>query len=514
MNEPNLEFLDAVLVSHLDRLDPTELQVVPAVHDGIDAEQFVVGAVIERYGGAYIRCESSEDPYRRATGPINADMARSLEAQCRGRGLELSIGERDGLVVVETVDGSQPTGSMGTLFSVLSSLASAELDRDFVVLSYSLDGFDRSRAALVWEATLSLRNFPPPNLRTFVPIAGGAVDIEAHCGRMVGSARIVLRDGSTTVRNDDVLLTAAVNRILDRPERQLVLFLGAGASASCRIPQGNRYRDLSLESMLAGTDLEAEFRGWLETNQRWLPNERDLPPSVFSKALTLERVLREEFYSLGGRPRSESATVARMVLDCQEALDRMPDGRRALREISVLLPHLIVATVNFDQLVEHDLPAAHVVLADRGEFERGPEVVHARQVDGLSAALPILKLHGSIERPESLIANIDDTTRGLADEVVATLDSILDGGRPVTWVWIGCSMRDLDVNMWSRRKHGVDDLQEWWVDPLPPASVSEYAFPRAKEWALLEQNLRSRQITETSDRFLVALLARAQELVP
>jgi hypothetical protein len=514
LNDPNLEFLDQILSAHFDRLDPNALRVIPAVHDEMDAEHSVLQSVVERHGGAYVRCDPGTTGYRRAKGPMNDDLARYLESLCRGRGVDVEITEQGDDIHVDAPDGSEPTGSMQVFYSVLSALASSELDQDFALLTYSLDGFDRSRAALLWDATLAIATFPPPQLHTFIPIAGGTVDVDAHCGRIEGSVRLVVRNGSTTVRNGDDLLSSALNRILDRIDRPIVLFLGAGASASARIPQGNRYRDLALEQLVTGPDFEVGFREWLETNQRWLAGEREMPPNLFARGLTLERVLREEFHSLGGRGRSEAPTVARMTADCSDALQRLPEGRKALRELGTLLPHLIVATVNFDRLVEQDLGSPHEVLVDQADFARGPSVVGARLVNGISSPLPILKLHGSIERPETLIANIDDTTRGLSDEVTSTLDSIFESDRPLTWVWVGCSMRDIDVNMWSRRKDGASDMQEWWVDPIPPKTVAEYAVPRAREWATIDQELRSKQITETADRFLVALLARARELVP
>ncbi len=55
-----------------------------------------------------------------------------------------------------------------------------------------------------------------------------------------------------------------------------------------------------------------------------------------------------------------------------------------------------------------------------------------------SAPVPILKLHGSVIDPESLIATIDTTSAGLHDDVRAALDAIVqEAATPLTWVWIG-----------------------------------------------------------------------------
>ena len=78
-------------------------------------------------------------------------------------------------------------------------------------------------------------------------------------------------------------------------------------------------------------------------------------------------------------------------------------------------------------------------------------------------------------------------------------------------------MRDADIGQWLKSKDGGPgkDLQEWWVDPLPPNSVRVYAQERRiKEWAQMDLSLRDRVITETSDRFLSKLLAHVERLKP
>jgi hypothetical protein len=267
-----------------------------------------------------------------------------------------------------------------------------------------------------------------------------------------------------------------------------------------------------LRKPVGSPELVRLFRDWISEHDRWMVGEQDQPLDNFARTLTLERVLREEFFRLGGRPRVQSPTIARLVADCATALDRQPPGRQAIWRLPWLLRRLVVATVNFDQLVEDGMDYPHRVISTMADFSDARSLVLSR-LRGESDCVPILKLHGSIEDADSLVADIATTSRGLPGSISALLDDMLHTDPPLTWIWVGCSMRDVDVNSWLAGKDGVQDLQEWWVDPLPPRSVFEYAKPRRiREWTAIEQDLTYRQITETADRFLAELASNAARL--
>lgn len=170
----------------------------------------------------------------------------------------------------------------------------------------------------------------------------------------------------------------------------------------------------------------------------------------------------------------------------------------------------MIATVNFDQQIEVGMTTDNLVIVSRDDFHRYRDTVIAR-LNGERTAVPILKLHGSIDNFDSLVADLRSTMRGLPTEMTAMLDSIVSTAGYVPWVWIGCSMRDADLGSWLAGKSGLRELMEWWVDPLPPLSVYAYAKKwRDKDWAEIDQTLRERQITEVSDRFLVALIEHVE----
>jgi hypothetical protein len=514
-----LDFLRDVVKEHVDRLEDSALTVFPCVHDdaNTDDDAALFTAAIRRAGGIYVRCSPDLDNWR-VPAPLNEQMARHLESFCAQRNTPVKIREVDGDVRV-TVHGSDAlTAASATLGQVLALLCSAHLSNNaFVVYSYPLDGLDESRAALLWEAGRSIKNFPTDRLQTLVFVACGNVSVMNHCNPLEGAARLVVRSGELIrrqARHSPDMRTGRILRSLDKP---VVLFLGAGASASSNVPQGDTLRDVAISNLtgvtIASPDLLQSFRQYLEDNpSRYMTDERLLTRYQFERSLTLERVLREEFHALGGRSRRESTTVKRMTADCNRALERVPPGRAGIWELAQLVPRLILATVNFDELIETDMPASHHVVASVAEFAAAGDLVTAR-VRGETEVVPILKVHGTIADPDTLVADIDETTRGLPAAIETVLDLIVSDAGPVTWAWIGCSMRDVDLRQWLRRKDGVNQLEEFWIDPLPPRSLADYVQEvRERQWAVPGQSLFERQVTESSDVFLPALLERAKIL--
>jgi hypothetical protein len=510
----NVALLDLarnIVAKHQRDDDDCAPLVIPTIHDSVDVDHEALEAIVARYGGVYLRCDDAAVSEHRARGPINQTIADHLKQLCAARNMPIQVLERNENVIVTAEGYGEPTGSLPMVLRVLATLASFELNTPLVVLSYPLRGLDEVRAALLWEAMLAPSYFIPPKLRTFVPIAGGDVDVATHCNRVEGAVRLVVRDGEMIERGTPLLLSDSFHMILGRIDQPLVLFLGAGASANCNLPQGNRVRDQALSTLtqksVGSPDIVSAFRRWLADHGRWMTDEQHLPLEVFERNLTLERVLREEFYALSGRPKSDSVTVKRMKRDCTVALDRYPEGRQALWKLAELLPRLVIATVKFDQLIEVGMDVEHTVLVGKDDFVKSRDLVVGR-LRGDAVPLPILKLHGSIDDVDSLVADINATSRGLRSEMSATLDAMLSASPYLSWVWVGCSMRDADIGTWLAGKSGERDLQEWWVDPLPPKSVSAYAEKRRlAEWARMDQSLRDRQITETSDRFLSGLAA-------
>jgi hypothetical protein len=376
---------------------------------------------------------------------------------------------------------------------------------------------DNTVARLVWQLTgLSITDAPPDQLRLWIPIAEGDVNVSAHCTPPNAARLAVQRDRLIERRPSTEMASGIANILLNR-DQPLVLFLGAGASVTAGITLGDGIRSQALTQVTghSGTlEVQAEaFRNWLAEHDRWREGEQSLTMSQFTEQLTLERVLREEFHNLAGMSPAMSPTISTLSRQCEAGLLRNPPGRQALRQLMALLPRLVIATVNFDRLIEDDLSIAHELVSTDAGMATYRDLIVGRFA-GTSASIPILKLHGTIENPNTLVADTDKTEYGLPDETAATLDAMLQANaEPLTWVWIGCSMRDVDLRSWLRRKDGVTELREWWVDPLPSQSLFEYArYVRASSWASRDLTLRDRLVTEPADEFLPALLKHAQAL--
>src|SRR5581483_6701042 len=209
------------------------------------------------------------------------------------------------------------------------------------------------------------------------------------------------------LRRSNTATHSAIRGIVEHHE-PVVLFLGAGSSASAGIPLGNTYRDRALRDLLDASTgpsdvLVDRFFDYLHDMDRFLPMEAD-DRAAFVKSLTLERVLRETFHELGGKPRSSSPVVAEIIQDCDRALSFVRPGRESLQDLAALLRgRLVLVTVNFDQLIETGLPTDHVVSATPDEFAANLSTLTQYLSGAAKQPVPILKLHGTIERPESLI---------------------------------------------------------------------------------------------------------------
>jgi hypothetical protein len=490
--------------------------VLPVVHDAVGPEEPLLAAYADYHEGAFIRLDRRGAG---ADGPLDHSRVAVARAIFGKAGLDLRVDELGSRISASFGGHASPSGGLATALRVAEAFVSTEIDAPVVVLAYPLDGMDSAIARAVWTLMgLGISDSPPPSLRLWVPVAEGDVDVRRHC-IPANPVRLAVQSDRVIVRGAATDMGAAISNLLVSRDQPIVLFLGAGASVSAGISLGDSVREQALAQVTgrsgAVEELVDGFYEWVAVRDRWREGEPSLTRTQFAEQLTLERVLREEFHALGGLPPGMSPTVATLTAECAAGLLRSPPGRQALQQIAEELPRLVVATVNFDRLIEDGLATPHQVIATPTAAEQHRALVEER-TSGASGTLPILKLHGTIEDPTTLVADVEKTEIGLPDETAATLDAMLDAaGGPLTWVWIGCSMRDVDLKAWLRRKSGADQLREWWVDPLPGQSLFDYArYFRAAEWATMDQRLSDRLVTETADIFLPALLDHARNLPP
>jgi len=304
-------------------------------------------------------------------------------------------------------------------------------------------------------------------------------------------------------------------RLIAARDSHLVLFLAAGFSASMGMPLGNKMRDYALRRLLPGrstvpdAELPHEFYSLVGDQFQLLEFEEGRDPIELARELTFERVLREEL--LAFRP---SPTLAELERLETAALATPPIG--AVRHLKSMLSgtrRLVLVTVNFDRLIEHDADDLVQVFADDASFADCVDYLDRYLADPPAATkVPVLKLHGSFAAQETLVASIEQTLTGLTTAKADSLDRACrpSGPERVPFVYVGSSMRDLDITLQLAQPRFANQLDEHWVMPLPAGSVTRFVYERrVQPWrtAAARATFEQRLISWTADEFLEELAA-------
>jgi hypothetical protein len=514
ISPPGLKLLEMLVNEHgRDRGGRSAL--VPCVHEELSGDADLIAAGARRCGGALFNLDD-DSHWEHPPGPVNQDRWAVLQgvvgsAPAGVLPCDLNAEATDEGVVVTLADKSlTPEPSLELILRAAAVIASSAYDQlDLVITAVSVAPIDAARRQLLWRMlTIDPADLSLASPATIVPILGTRLDPQLDY-RLTPEIRYVVRWDRVIHRSVETM-RLNIGTIANCGDQPVVLFLGAGASASAGIRLGNAYRDLALEAFVGRHDDSQSageaFFDYLHDRQHFLPGDTESRRS-FADGLTLERVLRETFLELGFRSRTESPVITELMQDCAKALGFVRLGRAAIRElVKRLHGRLVLVTVNFDELIETDIGVPTNVLYTPEQFESGIDSLKAYLAGDAAQPLPVLKIHGSISDPRSLIATIDSTSAGLHDHVRSALNLVLDTARkPLRWVWIGCSMRDRDVNAWLGGL-SADALDEWWVDPLPGQPLDDfYAAHRVHRWAKTGQDLKGRLIIDSADGFLHAL---------
>lgn len=488
--------------------------VFPVVHDGFERDEPLLAEAFRRAGGELFTISPDQTEQEGEPAP---DLLGVIETTLAAEdGIDVSIEAAQGKIRATSAPGLEKSVPNNLLLATLVRVLSAELGRHPLVgIAYDAIRLDNLRRSFLWR--LLVHHVPsalPRSIGTFVPLMAGEMNYPRHCSGEP-SVRYAIVEGSLRRRSlDQSNMAAKIAEVVPDLERPLVIFLGAGASASAGIPVGDAVRNDAIERLvgdLHGRTHAEAFRRWTIEHERLLGGESDLSTAQFATRLTLERVLREEFKNNEelGVSREDSETVRQLRASCNSALDMEPPGRKALRALIAAHPRSIFATVNFDRQVEDELETSHRVFSATADFEEAAELIDKR-MRGETDIAPLLKLHGSIESPETLVANLDDTEMGLPDSVRTALEQIFSTARdldqlPVRWLWVGCSMRDVDISRWMRGKD-KEEIYDLWVDPLPGPTIEDFAREFRPDIDVLQ-----RQVSELPDVFLPALDARVEE---
>lgn len=531
-----LQFLIDVL-DEAERASPDALRVIPVVvKDDLARLVPVIFETCRFAGHPFVRAETAVDGIK-ISGPSDIDStlrsmieAITLDPTGSGTPQGLVISDDKGCITVRLGDNTAPTnpGDRNQLGLLTALLDPDVRTHDVAVIAYDETSMSDDSKQRMWDFLLDELKSLGGNCKTLVVFIGCAdFDYERHC-REGDGARWAFQDGDVRWRQRWHSDLSQITRISER-EEPLILMLGAGVAASSGLPLGNQLRDNALARLVpdlanSGADYRqqaAEFFQQVAAKNRLMTSEEDISQDEFIERLTLERVLREEARTCAPH---EILPTLREFSELQASrLDHAGSAVLDLRELLRLRRRLVLLTVNFDQLLEHDtvlvsptgedpysastptkddLPAIRMFACDE-DFQEFPAYYEAYRVNG--GVVPYVKLHGTIDRPETVRANVDVTLPGLSESAARLLRSLIpDPGTSVDWVYVGCSMRDPDVTDITRTQEFSHRAREAWVSPLVDPHVEHWVSQiRQPAWRAvgLPESMLERTVTQTADVF-------------
>lgn len=500
--------------------------IVPVIVEDLVPARLVFEALCQVVGGRLLDTRDTElqEPVPATNDPVRLAAIETALTTAPSGGLRyVVLNAAGGTVDAAFVDppaGVDPSGGEKTVLAVARAAAHADLDtHELAVLLWDDTAVDLLFRPALWSLIVDqFSGLPSGTLRTLIAVVRSPIDVRLHCQRNRGF-RLGLQDGRLLHRHGPDFLSAFTTEIAYHP-RPFVIFLGAGFGASSRLPLGNTVRDdairrlLGLQStaLVTSDELAYRFHEWMAGQPGWLSDEeRTMPTNSYAKQLTLEQVVRAE-----QRVYPDLPTLAEFKSRHDAVIGTPGQGVRDFARVAELATgRLVVVEVNFDTLVETHAYVPMRVFASDEEFADADPYLE-RYLAGTETAVPLLKLHGTIERFDTCVINDFQTGQGVGPNKLAALRRLLGGGNdPTLWVYVGASMRDRDLARvfggedWAR---GVD---ERWVAPFLVETVKAFAAARAPFWERVpRRTIESRLTTETADTFFAALRAAVEAASP
>lgn len=375
------------------------------------------------------------------------------------------------------------TGNRNLAGAILAPFASRLRQAEIAMLSYDEASLDASAADAIWQLyCLHMDRFELGRLRTLVLACFTAKVIATRHFQKFNSAHYVISPDRVSCRRGWDVDKQVVRRLGEEAKGEtLALFLGAGFSSSSQVegedlPMGNELRDRALRRLIGDfsdeDDAAQKFRRFCESRETLLAGETEMGPDEFKRALTLERALQLELAEVAD---DLGPTLAQFSKEVQAANESPGECLKVLKQLLEAGQRLILVTVNLDELIEHVCGDLVSPISGEAAFERAPEQLQA-YLDGDDGPAPLLKLHGSLAEPETVIATVGSVAKGLPAIKTDCLDLILgaDKNERRQLFYVGASMRDRDVLQHIGGRAYAERLEEWWVAPTPDRSVEGF----------------------------------------
>jgi hypothetical protein len=510
----------------------SDLLVVPLLSDELESRQGLLREVAEFLGGRLLDTTSGAyDGQIQAydDAALRGAVEAGLTFTHRGGGeTSLDLQYSDGLLdAVLRSRGRQvtvPSPAESQLMAISRALFDHQLiDDELAILLYDEKLFDEDSQRAVLSMLTGLGRQADIRLgsaRTLVPLLRSTgLSTVLHCQRNRG-IRYSL-DGDILIRRHaDRHMADTVRKLVVPREPPLVLFLGAGFSASSGMPVGNSIRDRTIRRIceIDGDELSSEqlaealFRFAREADKPLLTGaETELGERAFAEVVTLEQVARiERDFFEEAVPRTIETLRSHHDAVLDQANPRLGAAVYALHRILAAHRRVVIVTVNFDELAEFGQRDHLDIAVDDEDFARAVPILDVMKTGGShpDCKVPLLKLHGTISRPETCVVTDEQTRSGITTakaEALRALVSDLSEVNRIPWVYVGASMRDIDLN----RTFGENDFNELtserWVTPWVEPSIQRFVDQTQRWWKASGDTLYNRTVTETADTFVRAL---------
>jgi len=505
--KPLLQLFERSLAEHAHNVETGRLNVITLVAPDLvrDPNLPLLAGITLHSEGLFLR---ASDLWAGVSDRGDTELERVMTALGGGDLIELT--KKDGRVWARHPNGPDPENNEAarTFLGLVNALLDARLlaeTSELTVVVYDEGELDNDRRRAAWElVTAQLRGMQLGRVRTLIVLVAAArIDYPRHCARSQG-VRYAIDQGELLVRRQWQDNAADIGRLANTTD-PVVLFLGAGASASSDMPVGDTMRDSAIRRLLdlddAAEGLAERFYEYSRGIERLLPGEAAMSIAEFSRGLTLERVLFLE--QLGTPGNNYGPTMSDFVAQHDAALARRGASIRAIQGMVPAQKRLVLLTVNFDELVENGQDGLELFVTD-DEFGGCAEYLRDYLANG--GRVPLLKFHGTVSRPESVVVSVDRVARGVTDAQVSAVDVLLGiNDAPRTWFYIGASMRDRDLSQLLGLSRYANGLDEWWVAPFRIPTVDQFiADHRTEPWRNADRRSSpiERTITETADVFL------------
>jgi hypothetical protein len=510
------ELAKALLQDHASRERRTGVTVVPVVCTGYAPGgangELLASAIRAEEGNAVAAIDFADGVEGKLDGLVGAvEQIRDPDQPDRPR---VTLGEEEGIVSAAFTDGSSPPWSKGAAILAGGLLApfSARLRQSSIALiSYEETSLEGASADALWQYyCLYLAQHDLDQLRTVVLLCyAGALVPSRHCQKF-NSARFVVSPGRVARRRAWGVDKHEIRRLSEEATNPTVLFLAAGFSASTEtasgaLPMGNELRDRALRRLVGDFEDEAAaaglFRAFCADRGALLAGEEEMSELEFQRGLTLERVLQLE---LGESPDPLGPTLTDFRNEVEMARAGAGEALKILAELLGGGKRLVLLTVNFDELVEHCCGNLVRRFATEADFEAAPTYLEA-YLRGEEGPAPLLKLHGTLSEPASIVATVESVAKGLPTAKARVLRALTNAEEPRLWFYVGASMRDRDIIQHIGARQFAEGTSEWWVGPTRDRSVERFISDvRDPVWRDLGLSFGppAKCITTTADIFM------------